>query len=64
LEGLLGKHAEAIVKKENFVVDNAPAKLHEEIMTLRGILQQSYLVHGATSPLITSEYKLDIKKGQ
>jgi hypothetical protein len=63
LDELLNKHAGHIVKKENFVVDNAPPKLHEEIVNLRSILQQSILVHGATTPLITSEYKLDFKKG-
>ncbi len=62
LDELLNKHAEHIIKKENFVVDNAPAKLHEEIINLRNILSQSILIQGAPNPLITSEYKLDFKK--
>jgi hypothetical protein len=37
----MGKHAEAILKRENFVVDNAPPKLHEEILHLRNTLAQT-----------------------
>lgn len=62
LEELLRKHAEHVVKKENFVVDNAPPKLHDQILSLRTILQQSILIQGAPSPLVASEYHLDFKK--
>lgn len=43
-------------------MDNAPPKLHEEILNLRSILSPSILIQGAPNPLITSEYKIDFKK--
>jgi hypothetical protein len=57
LSTLLGKHAEAISQKVNFVIDNAPAKLHEEIMASRHIvsqLQSNYVPNGLQGGLITS----------
>ena len=35
LRVMLEKHANSVVAKENFVVDNAPPRLHEEIQNLR-----------------------------
>jgi hypothetical protein len=40
LSELLAKHAEPILKNENFVIDNAPGKLHEEIQHLLATLAQ------------------------
>ena len=39
LNDLLLKHHESINQKVNFVVDNAPQKLHEEIMLSRQMQQ-------------------------
>lgn len=41
LAELLAKHGEPILKRENFVVDNAPGKLHEEIQHLRSTIAQT-----------------------
>lgn len=57
LSTLLGKHAEAINQKVNFVIDNAPSKLHEEIMASRQIVSQlhsNYVPNGLPGGLITS----------
>ena len=47
LNDLLLKHHESINQKVNFVVDNAPQKLHEEIMQSRQMAnpvhQQEYV---------------------
>lgn len=40
LNDLLLRHHESIDQKVNFVVDNAPAKLHEEIMRSRQLADQ------------------------
>ena len=32
LWGLVSKHEESIAKKNNFVIDNAPQKLHEAVL--------------------------------
>ena len=37
---MLAKHQEHILNKTNFVIDNAPAKLHQEIGRLRASLGQ------------------------
>lgn len=38
LNGLLEKHQESIERRVNFLIDNAPDKLHQQIMQTRQIL--------------------------
>lgn len=42
LLSLLEKHHQSIEQKVNFLVDNAPAKLHQEIMNSRQLLMSSH----------------------
>lgn len=54
---MLEKHSLNILRKENFVVDNAPPRLHDEIVNLRQQLQPvqqpvSLPSFGAPSPAL------------
>jgi hypothetical protein len=62
----LNKHADKINQKVNFVIDNAPQKLHEEILGSRQILSQlqnQYIQNGVglNGGLVHSEYTSDWK---
>lgn len=51
LNDLLLKHHENIEGKTNFIVDNAPPKLHEEIMANRSLMMPKQVVQSQSPPV-------------